>query len=149
MRLFALALLGLVLVAGGCASMEYYEPPKGATAQTAATVTGSRTNFLGVVRGVEASISRIDGKAAPVRNYDNSFMLAPGKHRVLMTAVEEPVAAVALVDFDFEAGRSYIVRASDIQTKPPEIWLEDARTGQVVARKFSAEIRPSSPPPRD
>jgi hypothetical protein len=146
MKPFALALLGLILVAEGCSSMEYYEPPRNATAQTAATVAGSRTNFLSVVRGVEASITRIDGKAAPVTSYDKSFLIAPGMHRVMMTAVEGPVAAVALVDFNFEAGRSYIVRASDIQTKPPEIWLEDARTGQVIARKFSADLRPNSTP---
>jgi hypothetical protein len=147
MRPFALALLGLILAAGGCSSMEYYAAPEKATAQTAATVTGSRTNFLSLVRGVEASITRVDGKAAPVRSYDQSFLIAPGRHRVMLTAVEGPVTGVALVEFNFEAGRSYTVRASDIQTKEPEIWLEDARTGQVIARKFSADLRPSSPPP--
>jgi hypothetical protein len=146
MKPVALALLGLILVAGGCSSMEYYEPPRTATAETAATVTGSRTNFLSLVRGVEASITRVDGKAAPATSYDKSFLIAPGTHRVLMTAIEGEIAAVALVDFNFEAGRSYVVRASDILTRPPEVWLEDARTGQLVARKFSAEIRPSSPP---
>ena len=146
MKLVALALLGLVVVAGGCSSMEYYEAPRNATAQTAATVTGSRTNFLSLVRGVEASITRVDGKAAPVRSYSESFLIAPGTHRVLMTASEGPVAAVALVDFNFEAGRSYVVRASDIETKTPEIWLEDARTGQLIARRFSADLRPNSPP---
>jgi hypothetical protein len=145
MKPFALALLGL-LVVGACSSMEYYEAPEKATAQTAATVTGSRTNFLSVVRGVEASITRVDGKAAPVRSYDKPFLVGPGTHRVTMTAVEGPVAAVALVDFAFEAGRSYIVRASDIQTKAPEIWFEDAHTGQIISRKFSADLRSNSSP---
>jgi hypothetical protein len=147
MKTRATALLGLILLVGGCsAPMEYYEPPKSATAQTAATVTGSRLNLLGMVRVVEASITRVDGKAAPVAGYDKSFLIAPGRHRVTMTAVEGSVAADALVDFNFEAGRSYIVRASDIQNAPPEIWLEDARTGRLVARKFSADIRPNRPP---
>jgi hypothetical protein len=145
MKPLALALLGL-LVVGACSSTEYYEAPEKATAETAATVTGSRTNFLSVVRGVEASVTRVDGKAAPVRDYDKPFLIAPGLHRVMMTAVEGSVAAVALVDFTFEAGRSYVVRASDIQTKAPEIWIEDAHTGQIVARKFSADLRSNSSP---
>jgi hypothetical protein len=147
MKSFALALLGLILVAGGCGSTEYYAAPANATAKTSATVVGSRTNFLSLVRGVEASITRVDGKPVSMGGYDKPFLIPPGRHRVMMTAVEGPVTGVALVDFNFEAGRSYVVRANDIQNATPEIWLEDARTGQVVVRKFSADLRSSSPPP--
>jgi hypothetical protein len=146
MKLRALALLGVLLLIGACTPMEYYQAPPRATEQTAATITGSRTNFLGLVRGVEASITHIDGKSAPVRSYDQSFLVAPGRHRVRMIANEGPLEAIALVDFEFQAGRSYVVRASDLENTPPEIWLEDARTGQIVARRFSADLRSASPP---
>lgn len=142
----ATALLGLFLLIGACTPMEYYQAQPRATEQTAATATGTRTNFLGLVRGVEASITHIDGKAAPVTKYDQPFLIAPGKHRVTMAANEGPLTAIALVDFNFEAGRSYLVRASDLENTPPEIWLEDARTGQIVARRFSADLRSASPP---
>ena len=86
------------------------------------------------------------GDAAPAATTAPTAKSASDYYQTAEESAQSKPAAAA-VRVEIEAGRSYIVRASDIQTRVPEIWLEDARTGQVVARKFSAEIRPSSPPP--
>ena len=139
-------LLIVAAAAFGCTTVEYYQPPASANSpQTAATVVGSRLNLLSLVRGVEVSIIRVDDKPAPVFSYDKPFLIAPGVHRVVISAQQGTESASALVDFNFEARRSYIVRSSDIRGGASEVWLEDQGTGQVVGRKFRADMAGNAP----
>ena len=137
------ALFLLVAVAAfGCKPMEYYQPPPSAdSARTAATVVGSRTDLLGPVKGIEAWIARVDDKAAPVRSYDQSYTIAPGRHRIVISAQVGTETATAPVDYTFEAGKSYVVRGTDIRSGSSEVWLEDARTGRTVGGKFRATVK--------
>lgn len=136
------------LIAAGCAPMEIYEPPAAAnTPQKAATVVGSQLEVLGRVKTVETSITRVDGKHAPVYSYDKPYLIAPGVHHIVISALQGAETATAAVDFSFEAGRGYVVRSTDIRNGASDVWLEDQRTGQIVGRRFRADVAGNSPRP--
>ena len=129
----------VAIAAVGCAPMEIYEPPAAANIpQKAATVVGSQLQVLGLVKTVEASITRVDGKHAPVYSYDKPYLIAPGVHHIVISAREGDQIATAAVDFNFAAGRSYVVRATDIRDGVSEVWLDDKDTGRFASQKFRA-----------
>jgi hypothetical protein len=135
----AALLVSVAVAAFGCAPMEFYEPPAAVnTPKKSATVVGSRLEVLGLVKTVDASITRVDGKHAPVYSYDKPFLIAPGAHRIVITAQEGEQTATATVDFSFEAARSYTVRATDIRNGVSEVWLEDKDTGRPAGARFRA-----------
>ena len=144
-----LALLGTIgLGAFGCTSTDYYKAAPTANAQTAATVAAGQTPLLGFARVVRAGITRVDDKAAPAASFERPFLIAPGRHRIVITAQMGAETVAATTDYVFEAGRSYIARATDIRDGAAEVWLEDEKSGQPGGNKFRATTAVSVPAPR-
>jgi hypothetical protein len=138
----AALLTAIAIAATACAPMEIYEPPAAVnTPQRSATVVGSQTQLLGLVRTVEAWIVRVDGKHAPVYAYDKPYLVAPGTHSVVITAQEGAETATATATLTFQAGHSYVVHGGDIRGGASEVWVEDRTTGQAASQRIRAATK--------
>lgn len=134
------AILPLFLFACAENDPTTYKPPADlAPASAAVLVVGHiDTGFL-YFGNTDIRFVNIDGQR-PIGEQTQHLLLAPGPHTVMIKAFRDPVAAFACINFNFEAGRTYVAQTTKPEMEATTMWLEDQATGEEVSKKVAAQM---------
>lgn len=136
-RILALA-LPLFLTACPSNKVPTYTPPPDLTPASAATVVAGHIDTGFLYFGItEIRFVSVDG--LEVRLLDQ-LSLTPGTHTIVIRAFRDPVAAFACINFNFEAGKTYVAQTTKPEMEATTMWLEDKATGEVVSKKVAAQM---------
>jgi hypothetical protein len=117
-----------------------YRPEPGLTPASAASLVGSQLDtgflFFGITHITIDSVDR----QIPTGGRDRPLLLTPGPHAILIRAFQDPVAAYACVSATFEAGKTYVARATAPNMDKTTMWLEDSATGEIVSQKVDGKM---------
>jgi hypothetical protein len=127
--LHAFALLSALLVSGCGGIVQTYEGPKKSSHEIAILKTN-----VGELTFDTAWVDQVDDKTL-VRAY-TELEVAPGRHSLRVQLSSGIIKANTSISFEAKAGRTYRVKGI-IRRNGPIAWIEDDRTGEVIAGEKS------------
>lgn len=133
------AALPVFLVACADNAPDIYKVPANLTPASAATLIVGHidTGFL-YFGNTDIRFVNVDGQR-PTGEHTQHLLLAPGAHTVIIRAFRDPIAAIACINFNFEAGRTYVAQTTKPESDATTMWLEDKATGEAVSKKVGAQ----------
>lgn len=145
--------LPVVLILTGCDRSRAYETPPSLTAQSAATITGSKHHDPNpLAADTRVYIVSIDDKltGGGAHAWDSNVFLLPGEHVIKIGVYRHSLSGTNVgfgtVTARFQAGQAYFLRA--VEPVPVSktlaqsaVWIEDSGTA-VVSAKAPVDVEP-------
>lgn len=117
-----------------------YVAPAGLTAETGATLVGSRQPVPGLLDDdVRAIVSAVDGKLTGIElsTWSAPVPVSPGPHTIQIAALQGALRGEIAVRVTLAAGRTYAARSSAPAGRAVTLWLEDKTSGAAASDKLA------------
>jgi hypothetical protein len=144
-KLIYVAFLSIALV--GCATPTYITPP-GLTAETGATVIGSKQEISNVfVEDARTFIGAIDGQttAHNRHEWDKPVLVAPGPRTIQIVLRQAAWSGSAAVPAALETGKWYVARGVKISPAHADVWMEEKESGKPISEKLTLCLTNDAP----